>query len=1144
MAPSLYVPNMWVADDADMSFSLDGAVLWVDLVQAGSVISTDAIPPISSFVLTSAGALFGTNDGRLILVAGGVPIVLLTGLGSPVVHCWYDKLDFDVAWFVTKDGRLYRNNSAGQSGFNWFLWDNLRIVFDAPTYEASRIATPLSGGIWVYGGRGGPLVAIDPLKNHGWIQPKYGGDLVTDIVSSTVFSTEVPTAPAPVLVGVIPRELIQTLYWDGVATAGVEQPMYSGDAPMLPAFTGRDLWCFPDGLRMLCIVDAYIDDTGVSQGVNGPGYLALTQNGGAFWRVARPSAPLGDIDASPDPVFYYETPQISAPSQIRLYGARKYAVGSDGSIFLATDLQNQASPFSAIEDGDGTAHPTRLWKSTDGGAVFELVYTLPSFSSGGHTNWPFKIESMAISADAQTIMASLSNHQSSAHGEADLAVSTDGGTTWTMVTTGSAAFVNGPGQLTAAAAGRFIWYASGSPTKQKPAYSDNTGATWTAATITYGGTVFNDYGAVSRWHGGAVHLMGAWNYAANPGTIVIYISTNSGATWTILAALTAALKFRVGTAFCNAFDYDPVADRLFVSTDDDGADASLANQMVVNTVTGALSFSTRRAQFDSAINFLPSMFGQLNSAMWAPHLNAVIGGGQAKVHDAASREFGELAIILDGDNVPAVYYTANINGDGSDWKRALGAPIKSHGRWIAPDYLPGQFLMGFDDNVTYKGDVTSGVLSMSESAAALPGGEVQNHGVWVGGITGLGSGVYVVAAEAGIYKTWTRGDSWSPLRGAGALNAMPAGGHAKMIALSLPIPGQVGNGNGSGAAPPAPTAPSRPPVPVPGSRNPVLWPFATSSPWNTPIGSGALFIPAGLTAEPNMTVDVEYFVRPAEGDPVQTFYENGVFGVGRCVQTVAAFSMQFPDALVIPDADGGTPNNCAAILDPNDARTLKQVNPLSRCIAAGAVTFGFSTVDSDLYGDGIRGSHGGSGLSSLGGSLRLGELTDADPIRHAIKLNVRGKTFLSPTNGGYRWPAAHADDYYNNGGDPNHYTGTVLACRMGSLLAIPSSVDINALVLHSVPARKLAWTLQNYGAYIPDDTAWAAYALCCEDGVDAEVNSAFGFSLYANSGDVGAEGNWYADIMALIELLQVVNNNASNNVGGGGTPLQPLAPEL
>ena len=77
--------------------------------------------------------------------------------------------------------------------------------------------------------------------------------------------------------------------------------------------------------------------------------------------------------------------------------------------------------------------------------------------------------------------------------------------------------------------------------------------------------------------------------------------------------------------------------------------------------------------------------------------------------------------------------------------------------------------------------------------------------------------------------------------------------------------------------------------------------------------------------------------------------------------------------------------------------------------------FPFST---SILGEGALGAHGGSGLSSVGGTIRLGELLpNSGHINHALKLELQhqwyyGQAPLQPAseeNGGrrqYLWPAS------------------------------------------------------------------------------------------------------------------------------------------
>jgi hypothetical protein len=114
--------------------------------------------------------------------------------------------------------------------------------------------------------------------------------------------------------------------------------------------------------------------------------------------------------------------------------------------------------------------------------------------------------------------------------------------------------------------------------------------------------------------------------------------------------------------------------------------------------------------------------------------------------------------------------------------------------------------------------------------------------------------------------------------------------------------------------------------------------------------------------------------------------------------------------------------------------------------------------------------------------------------------------------------------------------------KMGALLAIPPTIDINSLGLESIPGKELAWTLQNYGAYIVDSTGGPAYALSAENGPDGSMRTQFqndyGIPLEER---INNNTPWSRDFQKLMTKLSVVNNNSPTSIGGGGTPRQPLA---
>jgi hypothetical protein len=117
--------------------------------------------------------------------------------------------------------------------------------------------------------------------------------------------------------------------------------------------------------------------------------------------------------------------------------------------------------------------------------------------------------------------------------------------------------------------------------------------------------------------------------------------------------------------------------------------------------------------------------------------------------------------------------------------------------------------------------------------------------------------------------------------------------------------------------------------------------------------------------------------------------------------------------------------------------------------------------------------------------------------------------------------------------------------KMGALLAIPGTVAIASLGLETEPGKQIAWTLQNYGAYIVDDTWGPGFAISAENGPDGsfadQFKADFGITLAQRVNDASP---WMRDIQRLRAALKVVDNNGPNSIGGGGTPRQPLAPAL
>jgi hypothetical protein len=365
-----------------------------------------------------------------------------------------------------------------------------------------------------------------------------------------------------------------------------------------------------------------------------------------------------------------------------------------------------------------------------------------------------------------------------------------------------------------------------------------------------------------------------------------------------------------------------------------------------------------------------------------------------------------------------------------------------------------------------------------------------------------------------------------------------------------------------------------PPPPTGTTRDRLQWPFAATSIWNTPIGSGANYLASGLhfTTTPNST---EYWYDMPQSDherivltptaPLTNVYIStvGWSGGNRCAATGGLFfSAPIPASYTVANS---TYNNGAAVLLA-DGMTVVQTQPFTKCAgysyATSMVPWSIALWEYNLEtGDGILGAHGASSLGTLGGTIRMGELRPGTQMRHALKVNVYSAQDLGLCTGNFSacfmWPAASADSYAANAGSGygSATNNTNSAMKMGALLAIPANVNINGIGLQSVPGAMLAWTLQNYGAYIVDSRAGPGFDFSIEDGAAGskanEFQADYGFpfdgrlgymTLTNSSGQPTPQAQWVSDVRLIIGYLRVVSNNSPTSIGGGGTPLQPSAP--
>lgn len=115
----------------------------------------------------------------------------------------------------------------------------------------------------------------------------------------------------------------------------------------------------------------------------------------------------------------------------------------------------------------------------------------------------------------------------------------------------------------------------------------------------------------------------------------------------------------------------------------------------------------------------------------------------------------------------------------------------------------------------------------------------------------------------------------------------------------------------------------------------------------------------------------------------------------------------------------------------------------------------------NLFGNGLSGTLG-SGLPAMGGLIRVGEINKG--INHSIAISMGSRRFSK--NKHFVAPAWRADGFASN--ILNGYFGKNERYTMGTLLAIPHSVDIGAIDWKTKQGYILAKSSQKYGWYIVD----------------------------------------------------------------------------
>lgn len=304
------------------------------------------------------------------------------------------------------------------------------------------------------------------------------------------------------------------------------------------------------------------------------------------------------------------------------------------------------------------------------------------------------------------------------------------------------------------------------------------------------------------------------------------------------------------------------------------------------------------------------------------------------------------------------------------------------------------------------------------------------------------------------------------------------------------------------------------------TRQPYEWPFTWNSIWNIPISVDAQYVSSGIGVQStyqNATSSDNDSVNPSF--PVKTLTNAQLVNGGTGPVSV------YVDPTLSAQGEW---NTCSAFLG-TDGKTVYQ-GQTTELTAGGNPTFGGESDSTwppvSLESAGTYGCHGGSGLSGLGGTLTYSDITGSGPIQHALKVAFNGNLYYSNMNGGYRWPAANADYGYNIPGNGNYYGGSNPDVVEGSLLALPPTIKPSSFSNPLI--QKLATALQDYGAYIVDNTGYAETATVI---TNYNANTVFNES-----------GSFSSQLNQLLMDLKVVNNNTSSTPGGGPIGSNRYAP--
>ena len=297
-----------------------------------------------------------------------------------------------------------------------------------------------------------------------------------------------------------------------------------------------------------------------------------------------------------------------------------------------------------------------------------------------------------------------------------------------------------------------------------------------------------------------------------------------------------------------------------------------------------------------------------------------------------------------------------------------------------------------------------------------------------------------------------------------------------------------------------------------GTRDPLDWPFADDSPWNTPLGTSLVFEEPSAPQTAAITADIP-------GQPPELRKYNSVYTTSAADPWV---TVSYDESNFAPFVDGMIDVRIpvGAVFGPHSMTVMDPLSDESYGIGSvqtvsGGMLQAYKVNNIDLRGPGhgVGGYYQHGGFPSIAGTIRAWEM-QALSIRHAVML-ILPTAVLSGTS--MMWPASTVETMPPS--EP--FAGLV---QVGALVAIPANVDLDGLGLISDEGRALAWTLQHFGAYVG---GWTEDAMTFSTEIATDNASIVRLN---------------ADLPAIRSVLRVVTNNSPTTVGGPGPRLfdQPL----